>query len=262
MKIIPTFDLNYYEMRPNGLALISKPKYENEDLGWSDDFKMPLPVDLIYTILKMVFYKRLRTKNFVFAFGTCLINRDMMKIIYREIYGWATISIPEMGSRICKTLMLVDTIYEDFITDENVEQCSKAAVSFMHSKGLLSMYHPWNFREEIQVNSLELETLNGRKIHSYCGENFGDTVWVIGSLSKGIIDAAAFFAPVIPIIFTDYTGTLMLSRKKMRKTNTYRKFSELLVYIFGPMCKVLFMVKPDNQEHNPFVTDSDQFVFY
>jgi len=261
MKIIVTHDHHIYNAT-DGLDLIEFDTWTESDIRVTDPFVVDLPYELIIVIIKKLFYTLILETQFQLAFELCLLNRDLAAILYNEIYQTDQPRVTAMCTRICKTFMILESIHDDYITEDNNENCGRAAINLVYSQSFLPVYHPWDFRSEIEINELLINSINFEQINAFHGDTFGENVWVFGQQRNGIIDSTGIYSPVLVLIFTDYTGSLVLSRKALSKTNTYRSLTKLLTMIYGVNCKVFFMIRPVGQDNNPFVTGSSEFISY
>lgn len=223
------------------------------------EIKAHLPSELLIMILKYVFRIRVKTRNFGLAFQISTVSKSMCDLLYNNIYMRDKSTTLEKLERLGRTFNLIEEIYSDYLSSPNYDRTDRVALHLTRNPTMYrrkNMY-PWCFKSEIEC--AELTTLGAlNDIHCFPGEFHGDTIWVHGDENDGIYDADVIHHPVLVFVLSDYTGSLIPTRKDL---NIYwAKFLRLLKVCFGSSTGIYMMVMEDSERYNPFVETTDLFL--
>ena len=221
-----------------------------------------LPPELKTKIIFINFMMMLKDYNFQEA-ADLLVDRLTVKTIYMELFrpGKAIVSINGMIVRIYRTLHLLESIYDDYLTVPNYGRIEHVALRFTH-RGLLgaarnTVLNPWDFRCNIRLE--EFDTDVESKVF-LGGPDLGDSILIGGACDNGVIMAKTIHHPVITIILCDKTDVLLPIESNFWRNKNFICFSRLLRKVFGPHSGVFYMCRRNGDHDNVFITSSDMIV--
>lgn len=220
-----------------------------------------LPAELTTKIILLNFMMMLKEYNFQEA-SELLVDQLTVRTIYLNLFpGRNLITVSEMIGRIYRTLHMLETIYDDYLTVPNYGRVEHVALRFTHRGDLgmarNSMLNPWDFRCDIRLE--EFDTDVESKVF-LGGPDLGDSILIGGSSSNGVIRAQTIFHPVLTILLGDKADILLPTESNFWRNKNFISFSKLLRKVFGPNAGVFYMCRRNGDHENVFVTSSDMII--
>lgn len=243
--------------------MIDLPKYDNEyDLDYNyTNVSFSFPLELTQRIIMDLFYIALFNFHYSEACNIAVTSKSVLNSVYLFMYGSErlAVTVAEKIIRVSRTLKLLETLHDDYLSVSNESEVTPSIMLCVEpSLRYKPVYYPWECRTDfLLMTQTTLPTPT-----TVPGTLFGDTVFITGKEDYGIFDVDSMYHPVFLFGITDHTGTLLTSAKHFKRTDKFRYFSRLLTFIYGPRTAAFYMVKPEDQVRNPFITSSDEYIIY
>ena len=220
-----------------------------------------LPVELKSKIIVMNFMNLIKDYNFEDACDM-LVDHFNVTTIYKRLYpGKNILNCGEMITRIYRTLHLMETFHDDYLTCPNYQRMENVAIRLTHLGALgdarTGPLNPWDFRTDIRLEEYATD-LESKIYHT--GPDLGDSVLIGGEFEHGVIHCKAIYHPMITIILSDKADVLLPTESTFWRNKNFICFSRLLRRAFGPNAGIFYMVRRDTDYDNVFVTSSDVIV--
>lgn len=246
------------------VSRISFPKFTGDvDLSYTHYPLVPysLPEEITYNILFRLFYTYLRASLFSLAIDLLLLNKRFAFAVYRQIYGkYEPTRVVIMLSRLRSTILLVEAIYDDYLCEMNNELSDTPAIRLELKSIRTRPLAPWDFYPEIVIEEhSRIVAKNGPPQVYTTGPNFGDLVHVYGDTTEGVTVCTQIYHPIFTIILSNMAQALLPNEFDFWHNRYFKHFSKLLRTVFGSHAGIYFMVNPENNDDNPFITQSDTF---
>jgi len=243
--------------------MIDLPKYDNEyDLDHNyTNVSFTFPLELTQRIIMDLFYTALFNFHYNEACKIAVTSRSVLNCVYMFMYGYEryTTNITEKILRVSRTLKLLEVLHDDYLSVSNESEVTPSIMLCVEpSLRYNPVYYPWDCRTDFLLmtqTALPAST-------AVPGMMFGDTVFITGKEDYGVFDVDVMYHPVFLFGITDHSGTLLTSAKHFQRTDKFKYFSKLLAFIYGSRTGVFYMVKPEDQVRNPFITSSDEYIIY
>jgi hypothetical protein len=224
----------------------------------------PLPWEIVSNILGYTFKMYLQTRNFDLAIDLLLVKKDMIDLTYKSVYGNAPVNRFEKYRRLVKTLDILESIHDTYITVLRQRRYSILKLVRNGDPCLDTLVNPWDFTFDIFIEPLsgviQDETSNPEVY--YVGPLYGDQVWVTGKWRKGgVFWCEKLVSPVINLKFVDIFDTLQLTHNRLTCNANFERFFNLLRVCYGSFTGIYVMTQSEN-EVSPFVSHSDTFVSF
>lgn len=216
-----------------------------------------LPLEIVEKILVVLFNYYLETWNFDLCTDLLLFSRSFTGVLYRKIYGANQQGFYNQYSRLSKTFLILENIYDQYLSVEGPLKYHCLKLTSVKSRG--SRHQPWDFIHEPIINPIVgvVVDLTDTQLQVQYGKCYGESVWLSGSYRRHIFQATEIKTPVINLMFVDIFDTLIHTAKGFN--NNYLNFFRLIKTAFGSMTGLFIMVKEED-DNNPFITRSDLFL--
>ena len=225
------------------------------------DFVMQFPWEITSRILAELFRIYLKTFNFDEANQLLLVKKNFIHLIYRSIYGDASIFYHEKYRRLSNTLNIIAEIYDTYLTVLCQRQFSIFKIVRTGHPGHDPVY-PWDFNFDFFIEALSGIVNDGEAVAQYSlGPTYGDLIVLNGKWkTQGYFECTKLATPIINLKLVDIFDTLQLT-PALAIGDVFLSFIKLLKYTFGPYSLINLMVTEEN-ETSPFVTHSNNFYSF
>lgn len=234
-------------------------KFDERDLSPSvyDLRRMHFPVEVIESILLYAFYDYLKNWNFDLCIELLMFSKSFTRCVYREIYGQSKAKFFRLYSRLCRTLQLLENLYEQYLSQPAMIKYSCAKLTSIRRKGY--NHQPWDFLHSIVITPIVgmIVDLTETQLQFNYGKCYGESIWVSGQYKNELFKAKDMKTPVINLMMVDIFDTLIHNGSNLN--DNFMCFFKLVKKAFGLQTGVFVMVR-DEKDLNPFITRSDLFL--
>jgi len=218
-------------------------------------FKFPREIQNM--IITTLFKDLLLNFNYREAFVLAQIDRSILKMLYQLMYGpEQTNAYESLIKRISQTTALLEGLHDEYITTPNPDcLLTGQMLCIAPSLRYKAVMNIWDFYPEFDLMEITSITSSTQSF----GEIHGNTA-LYDMIVKDGKEVSIKFHPIFILGLTDYTSCLISSPSTFTKTSSFKQFASILKSIYGKHTAVFWMVKPDTQKRNPFITSSDIFI--
>jgi hypothetical protein len=232
--------------------------FPNPDL----DIGYTLPYELAEKVIFYIFWQYVKHRSYDLATSLLSIHKCFLRLIYKTLLG-GNQNIPEMEMyrRVCRTLNFCESL-DDFLLTPTTLECNTAfRTTRVCPPHLDHPLRPWQFGKYTYTELITTGFYRGDKelINLNVGEIVGDIVWVEGTFKNGMYTEATIFHPVINIVLANVSDNVLPIHDKFCRNDYFRKFVDLLKFVYGPTAAINFMTKEDE---NPFITSTNSFISF
>lgn len=265
-------DYPYHQLYSTSHEKINLPKWDtiNLNLPSPTEYKFNIP-ELIQTkILTTLFFSYLVDRDFSSAFLLTLTNKYYARHFHNLIYEPNVHHPIALSRRIGHTMAYCQSFDDNYITEIYYSDCTNYVISLMARSmtwqwplvqpdiwELMSVAHIYD------LNESQLQIFNLDHTHMFnTGPYIGDIVWAKGAYKNTTLktfETDKLQHPVFTFQICDVADTLMFTENHPIPFS-YHCFAKLLTYIYGPNTAVYFMVKPEQEYGNPFITYSNKLI--
>jgi len=268
--IITSTDIDYlFELVNGNTVRRVKTLFEEQNLPPEESDEQlfllgDLPREITYRIVKQYLRYLFKNAHFDLAFELLCIDRYFVNQMYYAIYGFSNTTFGEKVKHLSWTFRACMEIYDYVLTAPNLDRHDYYALTFEY-QGAWNVsdnhpFHPWDFDIStmqliaIEPPLLEQGTWDVTYHAFHPGTNFGDMVWLHGSVRKGIFRALDFMRPVIPILLRDRRNRLLRITNSRQSSYFFYCFAHFLRICFGSTTHIFFAVEGLEHAMNPLLT--------
>jgi hypothetical protein len=236
-------DLTYYKLSPE------------------NDTAIPdvLPPELGEIVIKYLFWEYIYQRSFDQALDLLCLNHHYARLLYTQVYCKHNLCPVDYYKRVSATLRFCEGV-DDYLLAPKVgglNACLRSArPGYAYN---IPPLRPWQFGRYNNLEPMTAGFFRGPdQIHHFAtGPLVGDIVWVNGKFKKGVLVSKELYHPVINLILCDTSDNVLPTIKSLEKNFCFKRFVEILTFIYGPYTLVNFMIKEDE---NPFIVLTDAFI--